>query len=91
VCRFLVTANVVYSLTILVTLLMEALRFFETSVLIRATRRKLPADGILHSHRRENLKSDMNTLAGGNVYKHIPQVSNMQGYNRFSVRQELNI
>jgi hypothetical protein len=28
-----------------------------TSVLTRARRRKIPEDGILHSHRRENLKS----------------------------------
>jgi hypothetical protein len=36
---------------------MEALSPFETSVLIRATRRNIPKDDILHSHRRENLKS----------------------------------
>jgi hypothetical protein len=30
---------------------------FETSVLIRATRRNIPEDTFLHSHRRENLKS----------------------------------
>jgi hypothetical protein len=29
----------------------------ETSVLIRATWRHIPEDGILHSHRRENFKS----------------------------------
>jgi hypothetical protein len=29
----------------------------ETPVLTRATRRNDPEDGILHSHRRENLKS----------------------------------
>jgi hypothetical protein len=32
----------------------------ETSVLTRATRRNNPEDTILHSHRRENLKSYKN-------------------------------
>jgi hypothetical protein len=35
----------------------------ETSVLTRATRRNKPEDTILHSHRRENLKSYMFQLA----------------------------
>jgi hypothetical protein len=39
------------------TLKMEAIRSSETFDFIRPTRRNIPEDAILHSHRRENLKS----------------------------------
>jgi hypothetical protein len=53
--HLLVTANVVPSSLIPVTLMMDSQHSSETSVLTITIRRHIPEDGILHSHCRENL------------------------------------
>jgi hypothetical protein len=53
----LVRADVSGEHSTCIILMMDALRSSETLVLTRATRRNIPEDGILHSHRHENLSS----------------------------------
>jgi hypothetical protein len=57
VLQLLVTANFVPSSLIIFTLMMEKIHSPEKSVLTRATQRYIPEGCILHTHRRENLKS----------------------------------
>jgi hypothetical protein len=42
---------------------MEVVRSSETSVLTRDAQRNIPEEGILHSHRRENLKFYQNNVS----------------------------
>jgi hypothetical protein len=56
-----ITTNVVHSTLILLTLMIEVIRPSETSTLARTTRCYSPEDGILHSHRREYIKSYVTT------------------------------
>jgi hypothetical protein len=60
--RLLATASVVTSSPILDTLMKKALSSFETSALTRPTWRNIPENAIRHSHRRENLKSQRDTI-----------------------------
>jgi hypothetical protein len=50
--RLFVSLKVALRCPILVTLMMEALHFSDTSVLTRTTRHDIPEDGIIPSNRR---------------------------------------
>jgi hypothetical protein len=59
----------------------EALTSSETSVVTKATRRTIPEEDILHSDRRDNLKSYI-TLTGWTLYwrRNVSAVKYEQGF-----------
>jgi hypothetical protein len=82
--QLLVTANVVPRSLILVTLMMEALHSFETSVLTRA-----PEDGILHSHRHENRKS-YKSFENVSQFKYLGIMVTKQNLIQVEIKRRLN-
>jgi hypothetical protein len=62
---------------------MEARSSSDTSVLTRATRRNIQEDAILHSHRRENLKSQSKISIFNQIF------SNAEDRNRQSIGEQM--
>jgi hypothetical protein len=103
VLQLTVTATVVPSSPILVTMMMEAIHSFKTSVLTRAARLNIPDDCILHSHCRENLKSYI-ALIGWTLYRrynvspmryklgfYIPEDDILHSYRRENLKSYITL
>jgi hypothetical protein len=60
--QLLIAANVVPNSLIIFSMKLATIRSSSTSVLTRATRRHIPEDNILHSHRREHFRPCMYDL-----------------------------
>jgi hypothetical protein len=73
--RLLVTASVVPSSPILVTLMKEALSSFETSVLTSSTRHNIPEDTILHQRCIFSIvRASKNKIPTIGVSEHCPSL-----------------
>jgi hypothetical protein len=80
---------------------MEETSSSESLVLIRPTYRHIPEDGIIHNHRRENLRSYINRLdsvAGRSVSpvrcergSYIPEDGILHSHSRENLKSYLNL
>jgi hypothetical protein len=69
---------------ILVTMMMEALRSSEMSVLTRVKRHNNPEDSILHSHRCENHKSYI-------ILRHVSELGKIHHSGRIEKRLDMTM
>jgi hypothetical protein len=72
--RLLANADVIPTSLVVFTLNMEAIRYSEKSVLARAKGRNIPENDILHSHRRENLKTYLTSNYFGDYFTPMMEV-----------------
>jgi hypothetical protein len=86
--RLLVRANVAPSSPILVTLIIEELGSSETPFLTRATHLNTPDEGILHSHRRENLKFDFSSFSFENSVTNL-NYSEQHSFGNKELREKI--